>query len=87
MKKTEKIENDLMGMTDAELGAHVRNLSNLLSKKKIKGYEKIAAMSAVFILCNSCLASNTGTLTMNLKKVTSEKYPEPANFKITIKRT
>ena len=86
LTEQEKSAISYLDCSDERLGQFCREMAKKLESKRIDGYVDVAGMSAVFILCSIVQSVNAGELTLSLENVTSEKFPIPTDWKITIQK-
>ncbi len=72
--------------SNERLGEFTRLTANYLKTKTIKGYESVTVMAALFLLTTQVESCNAGSFECELSNITSEQYPEPSNWKITVKK-
>ena len=72
--------------SDEKLGKQTRLTAKYLLTKKMKGFESVSAMAAIFILLSQVDSCNGGELEMQISDVTSELHPEPSNWILSVKK-
>lgn len=87
LTETEKSALSYLDWSDERLGQYCREIAKKLENKKIDGYHDVVGMAASFILCSIVQSCNAGELTLELNNITSEQFPEPTSWKITIEKT
>ena len=86
LSQEEKDAPSFLDWSDAKLGEYTKLIAKYIQSKKINGYESVTAMAAIFLLVSQCEESNVGTLTMELKDVSSERHPNPTDWKIVVEK-
>lgn len=84
LTQEEKDAPSFLDWPNERLGQFTKECAVYLSSKRIDGYTEVTIMAAVMILISRIREANIGVLTLELKDVTSEMFPESKNFKITI---
>lgn len=84
LTKEEKEAISYLDWDNERLGQYTKECAKYLNSKRIDGYEAVTVMASIMLLIGNVRSANAGTFTVELKNVSSEMFPEPKNFKVTV---